>query len=91
MILEAKNVEYVYKSQKDRKVLGNISMQFDEKNVDFLESLAEWTLIQDNPLFLYFRVIFTGIPSIPTGFPLLSIDLKNRSYIVNFQHIISSS
>ena len=31
MILEAKNVEYVYKSQKDRKVLGNISMQFDEK------------------------------------------------------------
>jgi len=31
MILEAKNVEYVYKSQKDRKVLDNISVGFDEK------------------------------------------------------------
>ena len=31
MILEAKNVEYAYKSQKERKVLDNISVQFDEK------------------------------------------------------------
>ena len=31
MILEAKNVEYMYKSQKERKVLDNISVQFDEK------------------------------------------------------------
>ena len=28
MILEAKNIEYVYKSQKDRKVLGDISVRF---------------------------------------------------------------
>ena len=31
MILEAKNIEYVYKSQKDRKVLGDISVRFEEK------------------------------------------------------------
>ena len=31
MILEAKNVEYVYKSQKERKVLDNISVRFEEK------------------------------------------------------------
>lgn len=31
MILEAKNVEYAYKSQKERTVLDNISVQFDEK------------------------------------------------------------
>ncbi|MCI8529574.1 MAG: ABC transporter ATP-binding protein [Lachnospiraceae bacterium] len=31
MILEARNVEYVYKSQKERKVLDNISFQFEEK------------------------------------------------------------
>lgn len=31
MILEAKNVEYVYKSQKERKVLDNISVWFEEK------------------------------------------------------------
>ena len=31
MRLEAKNVEYAYKSQKERKVLDNISVQFDEK------------------------------------------------------------
>ena len=31
MILEVKNVEYAYKSQKERKVLDNISVQFDEK------------------------------------------------------------
>lgn len=31
MILEAKNIEYVYKSQKDRKVLGDISVRFKEK------------------------------------------------------------
>ncbi|MCI9110124.1 MAG: ABC transporter ATP-binding protein [Lachnospiraceae bacterium] len=30
-MLEAKNVEYAYKSQKERKVLDNISVQFDEK------------------------------------------------------------
>lgn len=32
MILEAKNIEYVYKSQKDRKVLGDISVRFEEKS-----------------------------------------------------------
>ena len=31
MILEAKNVEYVYKSQRERKVLDNISVRFEEK------------------------------------------------------------
>ena len=31
MILEAKNVEYEYKSQKERKVLDNISVRFEEK------------------------------------------------------------
>ena len=31
MILEAKNVEYAYKSQKERKVLNNISVRFEEK------------------------------------------------------------
>ncbi len=31
MILEAKNVEYAYKSQKERKVLDNISVRFEEK------------------------------------------------------------
>ncbi len=31
MILEAKNVEYAYKSQKERKVLDNISIRFEEK------------------------------------------------------------
>ena len=31
MILEAKNVEYVYKSQKEKKVLDNISVRFEEK------------------------------------------------------------
>ena len=31
MILEAKNVEYVYKSQKERKVLDNISVRFEER------------------------------------------------------------
>ena len=31
MILEAKNIEYVYKSQKDRKVLGDIYVRFEEK------------------------------------------------------------
>ena len=31
MILEAKNVEYAYKSQKERKVLDGISMWFEEK------------------------------------------------------------
>ncbi len=31
MILEAKNVEYTYKSQKERKVLDNISVRFEEK------------------------------------------------------------
>ncbi|MDE6889705.1 MAG: ABC transporter ATP-binding protein [Eubacterium sp.] len=31
MILEARNVEYAYQSQKDRKVLDNISVQFEEK------------------------------------------------------------
>ncbi|MCR2050981.1 ABC transporter ATP-binding protein [Acetatifactor muris] len=31
MILEAKNVEYAYKSQKDRKVLNNITVRFEEK------------------------------------------------------------
>ncbi len=33
MILEAKNVEYAYKSQKERKVLDNISVRFEEKKV----------------------------------------------------------
>ncbi len=31
MILEAKNVEYVYKSQTGRKILDNISIQFQEE------------------------------------------------------------
>ncbi len=31
MTLEAKNVEYTYKSQKERKVLDNISVWFEEK------------------------------------------------------------
>ncbi len=31
MILEAKNVEYVYKSQKEKKVLDDISVRFEEK------------------------------------------------------------
>ena len=31
MILEVKNVEYAYKSQKERKVLDNISVRFEEK------------------------------------------------------------
>ena len=31
MILEAKNVEYMYKSQKERKILNNISVGFEEK------------------------------------------------------------
>lgn len=31
MILEAKNVEYAYKSQKERKVLDNISVRLEEK------------------------------------------------------------
>ena len=31
MILEAKNVEYVYKSQMERKILDNISIQFQEE------------------------------------------------------------
>ena len=31
MIIKEKNVEYAYKSQKERKVLDNISVQFDEK------------------------------------------------------------
>ena len=31
MILEAKNVEYTYKSQKERKVLDGISVRFEEK------------------------------------------------------------
>ena len=31
MILEARNVEYAYKSQKERKVLDNISVRFEEK------------------------------------------------------------
>ena len=31
MILEAKNVEYAYKSQKNRKILNDISVRFEEK------------------------------------------------------------
>lgn len=31
MILEAKNVEYAYRSQKEKKVLDNISVRFEEK------------------------------------------------------------
>ena len=33
MILEVKNVEYAYKSQKERKVLDNISVRFEEKKL----------------------------------------------------------
>ncbi len=31
MILEAKNVEYTYKSHKERKILDNVSVRFEEK------------------------------------------------------------
>ena len=41
MILEAKNIEYVYKSQKDRKVLGDISVRFEEKSFMPLSGPAE--------------------------------------------------
>lgn len=41
MILEAKNIEYVYKSQKDRKVLGDISVRFEEKSFMPLSEPAE--------------------------------------------------
>ena len=31
MVLEAKNVKYAYKSQKEKEILKNVSMQFEEK------------------------------------------------------------
>ena len=30
MILEVKNIDYAYKTQKDKKVLDQVSMQFEE-------------------------------------------------------------
>ncbi len=32
MVLEVKNVRYSYKSQKEKEILKNVSMQFEEKN-----------------------------------------------------------
>ena len=32
MVLEVKNVQYSYKSQKEKEILKNVSMQFEEKN-----------------------------------------------------------
>ena len=31
MVLEVKNVQYSYKSQKEKEILKNVSMQFEEK------------------------------------------------------------
>ena len=31
MVLEVKNVRYAYKSQKEKEILKNASMQFEEK------------------------------------------------------------
>ena len=31
MVLEVKNVNYAYKSQKGKEILKNVSMQFEEK------------------------------------------------------------
>lgn len=45
MILEAKNVEYTYKSQKERKVLDNISVRFEEKKFYTIIGAGKTTLL----------------------------------------------
>lgn len=63
MILEARNVEYAYQSQKDRKVLDNISVQFEEKRFIRSSEPAEpekqhfylcWQGLTDQPEVLFY-------------------------------------
>ena len=42
MILEVKNVEYAYKSQKERKVLDNISVRFEDRKASCRERVCQY-------------------------------------------------
>ena len=81
MVLEVKNVNYAYKSQKGKEILKKVSMQFEEKKFYTIVGAAkhffsnphkEYLLSPINPAVFLFRQA--------AHFPLLSDNQSNYNF-----------